>query len=235
MKKDKLKTLSMVSPLLHLAIIMDGNRRWAKANKLAPHQGHIEGAKNAFKIIKAAIKKDIKELSLYTFSTQNWNRSMVEVSFIINGFKNYLPKYIPEFNKLGVKVRVVGSHNRLSQTMIEVIKQVETKTSKNKVLKLNILFNYGGDDDLEFGLTQLNSKSKLNLATLKTKMHSRDVSNIDLLIRTGGEFRVSNFLPLQLAYSEFYFTKINWPAFNQNELNKAVKEFQNRQRRFGGN
>jgi undecaprenyl diphosphate synthase len=234
-KKDKLKTLSMVSPLLHLAIIMDGNRRWAKANKLAPNQGHIEGAKNAFKIIKAAIKKDIKELSLYTFSTQNWNRSKVEVSFIINGFKNYLPKYIPEFNKLGVKVRVVGSHDRLSQTMIEVIKQVETKTSKNKVLKLNILFNYGGDDDLEFGLSKIKSTAKLNLANLKTKMHSHDVSNIDLLIRTGGEFRVSNFLPLQLAYSEFYFTKINWPAFNQNELNKAVKEFQNRQRRFGGN
>ena len=235
MKKDKLKTLSMVSPLLHLAIIMDGNRRWAKANKLAPHQGHIEGAKNAFKIIKAAIKKDIKELSLYTFSTQNWNRSKVEVSFIINGFKNYLPKYIPEFNKLGVKVRVVGSHDRLNQTMIEVIKQVETKTSKNKVLKLNILFNYGGDDDLEFGLSKIKSTAKLNLANLKTKMHSHDVSNIDLLIRTGGEFRVSNFLPLQLAYSEFYFTKINWPAFNQTELNKALKEYQNRQRRFGGN
>jgi undecaprenyl diphosphate synthase len=234
-KKDKLKTLSMVSPLLHLAIIMDGNRRWAKANKLAPHQGHIEGAKNAFKIIKAAIKKDIKELSLYTFSTQNWNRSKVEVSFIINGFKNYLPKYIPEFNKLGVKVRVVGSHDRLNQTMIEVIKQVETKTSKNKVLKLNILFNYGGDDDLEFGLSKIKSTAKLNLANLKTKMHSHDVSNIDLLIRTGGEFRVSNFLPLQLAYSEFYFTKINWPAFNQTELNKALKEYQNRQRRFGGN
>ena len=235
MKKDKLKTLSLVSPLLHLAIIMDGNRRWAKANKLAPHQGHIEGAKNALKIIKAAIKKDIKELSLYTFSTQNWNRSKVEVSFIVNGFKNYLPKYIPEFNKLGVKVRVVGSHERLSQKMLEVIKQVETMTSKNKVLKLNILFNYGGDDDLAYGLSKIKSTAKLNLTTLKTKMHSHDVSNIDLLIRTGGEFRVSNFLPLQLAYSEFYFTKINWPAFNQTELNKALKEYQNRQRRFGGN
>jgi undecaprenyl diphosphate synthase len=235
MKKDKLKTLSMVSPLLHLAIIMDGNRRWAKANKLAPHQGHIEGAKNALKIIKAAIKKDIKELSLYTFSTQNWNRSKLEVNFIVNGFKNYLPKYIPEFNKLGVKIRVVGSHNRLSSKLIEVIKDVESKTSRNKVLKLNILFNYGGDDDLEFGLSKIKSTTKLNLTILKTKMHSHDVSNIDLLIRTGGEFRVSNFLPLQLAYSEFYFTKTNWPAFNQVELNKAVKEYQNRQRRFGGN
>jgi undecaprenyl diphosphate synthase len=235
MKKDKLKTLSMVSPLLHLAIIMDGNRRWAKANKLAPHQGHIEGAKNALKIIKAAIKKDIKELSLYTFSTQNWNRSKLEVNFIVNGFKNYLPKYIPEFNKLGVKIRVVGSHNRLSSKLIEVIKDVESKTSRNKVLKLNILFNYGGDDDLEFGLSKIKSTTKLNLTILKTKMHSHDVSNIDLLIRTGGEFRVSNFLPLQLAYSEFYFTKTNWPAFNQVELNKAIKEYQNRQRRFGGN
>jgi undecaprenyl diphosphate synthase len=235
MKKDKLKTLSMVSPLLHLAIIMDGNRRWAKTNKLAPHQGHIEGAKNALKIIKAAIKKDIKELSLYTFSTQNWNRSKLEVNFIVNGFKNYLPKYIPEFNKLGVKIRVVGSHNRLSSKLIEVIKDVESKTSRNKVLKLNILFNYGGDDDLEFGLSKIKSTTKLNLTNLKTKMHSHDVSNIDLLIRTGGEFRVSNFLPLQLAYSEFYFTKTNWPAFNQVELNKAIKEYKNRQRRFGGN
>jgi undecaprenyl diphosphate synthase len=235
MKKDKLKTLSLVSPLLHLAIIMDGNRRWAKTNKLAPHQGHIAGAKNALKIIKAVIKKDIKELSLYTFSTQNWNRSKVEVSFLINGFKNYLPKYIPEFNKLGVKVRVVGTRNRLNQKTIEVIEQVEVMTRSNKVLKLNILFNYGGDDDLAFGLAQLNAKTKFNLATLKSKMHSHDVSNIDLLIRTGGEFRVSNFLPLQLAYSEFYFSKTNWPAFTQAELNKAVKEYQNRQRRFGGN
>jgi undecaprenyl diphosphate synthase len=235
MKKDKLKTLSLVSPLLHLAIIMDGNRRWAKANKLAAHQGHIEGAKNALKIIKAVIKKDIKELSLYTFSTQNWNRSKVEVSFLINGFKNYLPKYIPEFNKLGVKVRVVGSRNRLNKNMIEVIEHVESMTRSNKVLKLNILFNYGGDDDLAFGLAQLNPKTKLNLTTLKTKMHSHDVTNVDLLIRTGGEFRVSNFLPLQLAYSEFYFSKTNWPGFTQVELNKAVKEYQNRQRRFGGN
>ena len=235
MKKDKLKTLSLVSPLLHLAIIMDGNRRWAKANKLAAHQGHIEGAKNALKIIKAVIKKDIKELSLYTFSTQNWNRSKVEVSFLINGFKNYLPKYIPEFNKLGVKVRVVGSRNRLNKKMIEVIEHVESMTRSNKVLKLNILFNYGGDDDLAFGLAQLNPKTKLNLTTLKTKMHSHDVTNVDLLIRTGGEFRVSNFLPLQLAYSEFYFSKTNWPGFTQVELNKAVKEYQNRQRRFGGN
>jgi undecaprenyl diphosphate synthase len=235
MKKDKLKTLSLVSPLLHLAIIMDGNRRWAKANKLAAHQGHIEGAKNALKIIKAVIKKDIKELSLYTFSTQNWNRSKVEVSFLINGFKNYLPKYIPEFNKLGVKVRVVGSRNRLNKKMIEVIEHVESVTRSNKVLKLNILFNYGGDDDLAFGLAQLNPKTKLNLTTLKTKMHSHDVTNVDLLIRTGGEFRVSNFLPLQLAYSEFYFSKTNWPGFTQVELNKAVKEYQNRQRRFGGN
>jgi len=235
MKKDKLKTLSLVSPLLHLAIIMDGNRRWAKANKLAAHQGHIEGAKNALKIIKAVIKKDIKELSLYTFSTQNWNRSKVEVSFLINGFKNYLPKYIPEFNKLGVKVRVVGSRNRLNKKMIEVIEHVESVTRSNKVLKLNILFNYGGDDDLAFGLAQLNPKTKLNLTTLKTKMYSHDVTNVDLLIRTGGEFRVSNFLPLQLAYSEFYFSKTNWPGFTQVELNKAVKEYQNRQRRFGGN
>ena len=235
MKKDKLKTLSLVSPLLHLAIIMDGNRRWAKVNKLAPHQGHIEGAKNALKIIKAVIKKDIKELSLYTFSTQNWNRSRLEVNFLINGFKNYLPKYIPEFNKLGVKVRVVGSHNRLNQKTIAAIKHVESMTRSNKVLKLNILFNYGGDDDLAFGLTQLNSKAKLNLATLKSKMHSHDVSNIDLLIRTGGEFRVSNFLPLQLAYSEFYFSKTNWPAFGGLELNKALKEYQSRQRRYGGN
>jgi undecaprenyl diphosphate synthase len=235
MKKDKLKTLSLVSPLLHLAIIMDGNRRWAKANKLAPHQGHIAGAKNALKIIKAVIKKDIKELSLYTFSTQNWNRSRLEVNFLINGFKNYLPKYIPEFNKLGVKVRVIGSHNRLNQKTIAAIEHVESMTRSNKVLKLNILFNYGGDDDLAFGLAQLNSKAKLNLATLKSKMHSHDVSNIDLLIRTGGEFRISNFLPLQLAYSEFYFSKTNWPAFNGLELNKALKEYQNRQRRFGGN
>jgi undecaprenyl diphosphate synthase len=235
MKKDKLKTLSLVSPLLHLAIIMDGNRRWAKANKLSAHQGHIEGAKNALKIIKAVIRKDIKELSLYTFSTQNWNRSKVEVSFLINGFKNYLPKYIPEFNKLGVKVRVVGSRNRLNKKMIEVIEHVESVTRSNKVLKLNILFNYGGDDDLAFGLAQLNPKTKLNLTTLKTKMHSHDVTNVDLLIRTGGEFRVSNFLPLQLAYSEFYFSKTNWPGFTQVELNKAVKEYQNRQRRFGGN
>jgi undecaprenyl diphosphate synthase len=235
MKKDKLKTLSLVNPLLHLAIIMDGNRRWASANKLAPHQGHIAGAKNALKIIKAAIKKDIKELSLYTFSTQNWNRSRLEVNFLINGFKNYLPQYIPEFNKLGVKVRVVGSHNRLNQKTIAAIKHVESMTRSNKVLKLNILFNYGGDDDLAFGLTQLNSKAKLNLTTLKSKMHSHDVSNVDLLIRTGGEFRVSNFLPLQLAYSEFYFSKTNWPAFGGLELNKALKEYQSRQRRYGGN
>jgi undecaprenyl diphosphate synthase len=235
MKKEQTKTLSLSTPLLHLAIIMDGNRRWAKQNKLAPHQGHIEGPKNALKMVKLAIKKEIKELSLYTFSTQNWNRSKVEVKFLMDGFKNYLPKYIPEFNALGVKVKVVGNRNRLSKKLIETISVVEKETKNNKVLQLNILFNYGGDDDINYGLSKLKKSSKLDLTSLKAKMYSSEVSNVDLMIRTGGEFRISNFLPLQLAYSEFYFSSVNWPAFGSGELNKAIKEYKNRQRRFGGN
>lgn len=235
MKKKRVKTLSFNTPLLHLAIIMDGNRRWAKENKLAPFQGHTEGAKNALNFVRLAIKNQIKELSLYTFSTQNWNRTKAEVKFLMDGFNKYLPKYIPEFNALGVKVRVVGNRNKLSSTLVKTIASVEKATANNETLKLNILFNYGGDDDINYGLSKLKRSSKLDFNSLRAKMYSNEVSDVDLMIRTGGEFRISNFLPLQLAYSEFYFSSLNWPEFGSKDLNKALKEYKRRQRRFGGN
>jgi undecaprenyl diphosphate synthase len=235
MKKRQSKTLSSKAPLSHLAIIMDGNRRWAKQNKLAAHQGHVEGAKNALKIVEAVVSKGIKELSLYTFSIENWNRSKIEVKFLMDGFKNYLPKYIPLFNKLGIKVLVIGTKQRLSNKLIETIDLVEKSTKNNQTLQLNILFNYGGDDDLNFGLSKIKNFKNISLKKLREFIHSANVSDVDLLIRTGGEIRVSNFLPLQLAYSEFYFTKINWPSFGPSELNKALNEYKKRQRRFGGN
>jgi undecaprenyl diphosphate synthase len=231
MIKDNASNKSLSKSLNHLGIIMDGNRRYAKANKLSINQGHLAGAQNAIKMIEVCKKQGIKEVSLYTFSTENWKRSKQEVNFIFTQFKNYLIKYQKYFLEHKIKIRVIGVRNGLSNALLKTIEKVETSTLKNQALIVNLLFNYGGESDLEHGLQKI---KKPSLKELRAKAYSHAISDVDLLIRTGGEQRISNFLPLQIAYSELYFSQVFWPEFKESNLINAIKDFKKRQRRYGG-
>lgn len=221
----------LTTPLNHLALILDGNRRWAKAKGLTASQGHKAGADNILELVKLAIKHQIKELSLYTFSTENWKRDKSEINFIFASLKNYLIKYQSSFKKYDIRLEIVGSRKELKPDLVKLINTIEKNTKQHKTLKLNLMFNYGGVIDLESGIKKTRAKT---LKALRQASLSANVSDVDLLIRTGGEIRLSNFLPLQLAYAELYFTKTYWPDFKAKQLQVALKEYQMRQRRYGG-
>jgi undecaprenyl diphosphate synthase len=229
--KDRSSNKSLSKTLNHLGIIMDGNRRYAIANKLSINQGHLAGAQNAIKIIEACKKQGIKEVSLYTFSTENWRRSKQEINFIFTQFKKYLIKYQPYFLEHNIRIRVIGERKGLNEALIKTIVKIENLTSKNQELIVNLLFNYGGESDLEHGLKKMKNPT---LKALRAQAYSHSLSDVDLLIRTGGEQRISNFLPLQIAYSELYFSPVYWPDFKESHLIKAIKDFAKRQRRYGG-
>ena len=229
MVKSHDKKTILTSNINHLAIILDGNRRWAKARGLSSTQGHLAGAKNVVKIIGEVLNYQITELSLYAFSVDNWKRSPDEINFIFKQFESYLLSYRSKFNKYGIRVCVIGSKQKITKPLLKLIKLVETETNSNTNLKLNLMFNYGGNVDLAAGL-----KNSNDYLSFRKKILSHNVSDVDLLIRTGGDLRISNFLPIQLAYAELYFTKLNWPEFDKLALKKAIKDFQTRTRRFGG-
>ena len=212
----------------HIAIIMDGNRRWARAKGLDPKLGHREGAKNLENIAKYANKIGLKYLTVYAFSTENWKRTEDEVGALMVLLQAYL-------NILGdIEVLNDGLKNQMKQTI--------AKTQNNTGLTLNIAFNYGGRAEIVRATKLIAEKVKTNELDLN-KINEDTITNLlytagqpepDLVIRTGGELRTSNFLPWQIVYSEFYFTEKYWPDFNEEELLKAISEFQKRNRRFGG-
>ncbi len=225
----------------HVAIIMDGNRRWAQMRGLSAINGHNHGAKNLKKIVKQAIKIGIKELSIFAFSTENWNRVKKERVAIFSLFKRYLNSEIAELDRNNVKFNLVGSLKNFSTNLVELVKKAEKITEQNKGLQFNVAVDYGGRSDILHAVNEivlLSKQNKLKYDEIDEKcfsshMISKNVSNIDLLIRTSGEQRLSNFMIWQLIYSELYFTNSLWPDFDENEFLSAVNIFAKRDRRFG--
>ena len=225
----------------HVAIIMDGNRRWAQMRGLSAINGHNHGAKNLKKIVKYAIKIGIKELSIFAFSTENWNRVKKERVAIFSLFKRYLNSEIVELDKNNVKFSLIGSLENFSENLVELVKKAEKITEKNTGLQFNVAVDYGGRSDILYAVNEIVLLSKQNKLkydeidekTFSSHMISKNVSNIDLLIRTSGEQRLSNFMIWQLIYSELYFTDSLWPDFDENEFLSAVNIFAKRDRRFG--
>ena len=225
----------------HVAIILDGNGRWAKSKGMPRNYGHTMGARNVETVCQAAEELGIKYLTLYAFSTENWNRPQAEVDALMKLLESYLKNCVKTADKNHMRVRIIGEISRLSETFQEKIRQLEESSAKNTGLNLTIAINYGSRDEMLRGMKKMiedHDNGKLNLDDINEQVFSNyldtaDIPDPDLLIRTSGEQRLSNYLLWQLAYSEFYFTDVPWPDFHKEELVQAIEAYNNRDRRFG--
>lgn len=213
----------------HVAIILDGNGRWAKKRGLARNVGHYYGANNLFKIADYANTLGIKLLTVYAFSTENWGRPDAEVEYLMNEPKRYLEKNMERLSEIKYKIKFFGRRTLMPKSMLEVIETLENKTKDNPGMTLQIAFDYGSKEELIQAFSKMDKP--FNEENLREHLYIKD--DVDLLIRTSGEQRLSNFLLWQSAYSEFLFVKKHWPAFNKKDLDKAITAFNKRNRRFG--
>jgi undecaprenyl diphosphate synthase len=222
----------------HVAIIMDGNGRWALARGLPRLVGHRAGTENLRRIITACVEFGVKYLTIYAFSTENWGRPREEVEGLMNILEDVIDRELAELNKEGVQLRHIGRLERLDPKLQEKVLEAIELTKHNDRLVLNIAFNYGGRDEIVFAIQKMiNDGIKPEEVTSDLVSHylfTAGVPDPDLIIRTSGELRVSNFLIWQGAYSEWYVTSVYWPDFNKDEFRKALDTFAQRDRRFGG-
>ena len=225
----------------HVAIILDGNGRWAKKRFLPRNAGHAAGAKNVEKIIKDAHDMGIEYITMYAFSTENWNRPDDEVKALMKLLRNYLSDCIERANKNNMIVKVIGKRERLDQDILDRIDELEECSKNNTGITFNIALNYGGRDELLKAVKNISEQvkeNKLNIEditeeTISNNLYTQGQPDPDLLIRTSGEIRLSNFLPWQLVYSEFLFIEKYWPDFSEEDLENAIKIYQQRNRKFG--
>ncbi|MFQ9514980.1 MAG: isoprenyl transferase [Eubacterium sp.] len=226
----------------HVAIILDGNGRWAKKRFMPRNAGHAAGARNVEKIIEDAHNMGIKYLTMYAFSTENWNRPEDEVKALMKLLRNYLKDCIERANKNNMKVRVIGERSRLDQDIIDKINELEGCSENNTGINFIIALNYGSRDEITRATRKIAEDCKvgklkpeeINETAISSYLDTAGIPDPDLLIRTSGEIRLSNYLLWQLAYTEFYFTDVLWPDFDKEELKKAIVKFNQRDRRFGG-
>jgi len=220
----------------HIAIIMDGNRRWAKNRNLPIPAGHRAGADTLQKIIEDCMDIGIKYLTVYAFSTENWNRSVEEVNDLMNLLREYLVKLEKDNKDRNVKICIVGDINRLDEDIRNKIIILQDRTAQNSGLVINIALNYGGRNEIIHAIKSLSQKEleELSIESFSKKLYTYPSPDPDLIIRTAGEQRLSNFLLWQSAYAEFWYTDILWPDFSRKELNKAIEDYSKRNRKFGG-
>ncbi len=222
-----------MNPLNHVAIIMDGNGRWGLKNKNSRNAGHRAGLNTVEKIIKETIKNNIRFLTLYAFSTENWKRPKKEIKFLFNLLEDFLKEKIEDLNKQKIKLKIIGKKN-FSSKLNNLLRLSEKKTIKNKRLQINLALNYGSKVELIDAFKELKKKKEIiNEKNLKKYLETKNIPDPDLLIRTGNTKRLSNFLLWQLAYSEIFFEKKLWPDFNEKDYNKIIKKFKSIKRNFG--
>jgi len=223
-----------MNPIKHVAIIMDGNGRWGLKKKGSRNFGHKAGLNTVESIIKETLKQKIKYLTLYTFSTENWKRPKKEIFFLFSLLENFLTKKIDSLTKNQIKLKIIGNKKKLSIKLQKLLLESEKKTSKNNKLQINLALNYGSKSELISAFKKINKdKIRINEKNLSKNLQTKDIPDPDLLIRTGNTKRLSNFLLWQLAYSEIFFEKKLWPAFNKKNYIKIIKEYQNLKRNFG--
>ena len=222
-----------MNPLNHVAIIMDGNGRWGLKYKNSRNAGHKAGLNTVEKIIKETIKKKIKFLTLYAFSTENWKRPKKEIDYLFNLLENFLINRIEDLNKQNIKLKIIGVKN-FSSKLNKLLNLSEKKTFKNKKLQINLALNYGSKFELLNAFKSLKkNKEKITEINFKKYLQTKNIPDPDLLIRTGDTKRLSNFLLWQLAYSEIFFEKKLWPEFTEKDYNKIIKRYKNIKRNFG--
>ncbi len=226
----------------HVAIIMDGNGRWAKKRLMPRNFGHKAGAKTVEQICEDAHNLGIKYLTVYAFSTENWKRSVEEVTGIMNLLRSYLVNCIERASKNNMRVRVIGDRTALDKDIVDSIEELEKKTAIYDGLHFTIALNYGGRDEIRRSFTDIARRIEAGEITssditedmISASLDTKDIPDPDLLIRTSGELRLSNYLIWQLAYTEFYFTDVLWPDFTIEDLKDAIRYYNGRERRYGG-
>ena len=224
-----------MNQLSHIAIIMDGNGRLGLKKKGSRNYGHLKGIKTVETVIKSSLIKKIPYLTLYTFSTENWGSPDKEINFLFDLIRKSLKKKLKTLIKQGIKVNIIGQTKRLPKDIIKIIKQIEKKTLKNKKITLNLALNYGSKEEIINACKKLMLKKnkEININSLEKELYTRNLPDPDVLIRTGGTKRLSNFLLWQLAYTEIFFIDKLWPDFNEKDFNKVVNKFNKIKRNFG--
>ncbi len=221
---------------MHVAIIMDGNGRWAKERGLPRIEGHRRGAMKVEDVTEWSADLGIRYLTLYAFSTENWKRPWDEVSFLFNLFVEFMKKKIRKMKREGVRVRVIGRKEKLPDEVVNIWEWAEEETKSNDKIDLIIALNYGGRYEILDAVRKISSENitEIDEDTFRSYLYAPDVPDPDIVIRTSGEMRISNFLLWQIAYSELFFLKKYWPDFNREDLERVIDEFRKRHRRFGG-
>ena len=222
-----------MNPLNHVAIIMDGNGRWGLKNKNSRNEGHKAGLNTVEKIIKETVKQEIKYLTLFAFSTENWNRPKYEVNYLFNLLEKFLTKKIEVFHKKNIKLKIIGNKN-FSKKLNKLLSFSEKKTSKNTTLQINLALNYGSKFEIINAIKKINkNRDKINEKNLSNYLETRYIPDPEILIRTGNTQRLSNFLLWQCAYTEIFFEKKLWPDFNEKDYNRLIKKFKKIKRNYG--
>jgi undecaprenyl diphosphate synthase len=223
-----------MNPIKHVAIIMDGNGRWGIKHKNSRNAGHKAGLYTVEVLIKECLVQNIKYLTLYTFSTENWKRPKEEINYLFNLLNNFLTNKISELKKKKIKVKFIGEINKLPSNLKKIIKSSEKITSNNKLLQINVALNYGSKNEIVKSLKFINKKKiSINETNITKNLFTKNIQDPDILIRTGNTKRLSNFMLWQLAYTEIFFEKKLWPDFKGSDFKKILKRFKSIKRNFG--
>ena len=218
----------------HVAIIMDGNGRWALNRKKSRNYGHQQGLRTIEKIVDYAIKKKISYLTLFTFSSENWKRPKNEVNFLFKLLENYFKKNLLKVIKNGIKVKIIGNKLKLASNLRKIIKLAENKTKTNNIISVQLALNYGSKHEIINSFKKINKKKqKITIKNFEKNLYTSSFSDPDILIRTGGQRRLSNFLLWQIAYTEIFFINKMWPDFSINDFQKILNKFKKIKRNFG--
>ncbi len=221
-----------MNKLSHIAFIMDGNGRWGKKRGKGRNFGHLKGVETVKKIVKSSIYLKIPIITFYVFSSENWKRPKKEISFLFKLIKNYFSREIENVIKQGIRLNILGEKKKLSQEVKKVLKKSEILTKKNKKIIVNLAIDYGAKSEIINAMKK--SKNNLNIKNVEKNLYTRNLPNPDILVRTGGQQRLSNFMLWQLAYTELFFLKKLWPDFNSKDLKNIIRKYNNIQRNFGG-
>ena len=223
-----------MNSIYHVAIIMDGNGRWGLKNKNSRNLGHKAGLTTVEKILNETIKKKIKYLTLYAFSTENWKRPKKEINFLFNLLEEFLINKTNQLNKNNIKLKIIGKKNLFTNKLKKILNNAEKITESNKLLQINLALNYGSKSELVNTVNLLRkNKKKITEKNITKNLYTKNIPDPDILIRTGNTKRLSNFLLWQLAYAEIYFVKKLWPEFNIIDYNKILNHYKNLKRNFG--
>ena len=224
-----------MNELNHVAIIMDGNGRWGLKKKGSRNYGHLKGLNTVETVIKSSINQKIPYLTLYTFSTENWKRPVNEINFLFDLIRKHIKKNLKKIIKQGIKINIIGKRKKLPSDIAQSLKLIEKKTKKNEAITINLALNYGSKEEIVDACRKAvhGKNKKIDIKNIQKQLYTKSIPDPDILIRTGGTRRLSNFLLWQLAYTEIFFIDKLWPDFNKNDYNKIISKFYKIKRNFG--